>query len=128
MKKRYKAFSRICINVRLKSGKYFHVAFDRHSDGTSTFITDNKDVIKGLESHEWFGKAFCLDAILEDVATTQEEATQEEVELVEIEVADYQEAKEYLAEKKGVSRTLMRNISAINEQAEKNGIKFKIAE
>mgnify|MGYP003445285978 CR=1 FL=1 len=128
MKKRYKAYKCIHMNVRLRSGKYLHVSFSSHSNGSSTYSTDNKDVIEALENHVWYNKLFMLDAIIEDKVeekVEKKEESQKAKEIQVIKVADMGEAKEYLASTFGIARTSLRGVQAIKDQAKAYGIEFE---
>lgn len=136
MIKTYKASTNVSINVVLSSKKNLHVSFVPLSNGSSTFTTDNEELIRAIESHYNFGKLFRLWSATDKNVKKQEEgpaneesdAEEEQTEdtLKEVTVSDLSAAKDYLADKLGISRTALRSKKAIDEQAAANGIKFNI--
>lgn len=136
MIKRYMAYSHVCINVALNGGGVLHVAFEPITGGGSVFYTADSQVQEALENHNRFGKLFFLDEeISEEVQGEKEKETpvSEEAKdgdndtqgtLQEITVTCADDAKDYLSEHFGVSRTKMRSIKAIQEVASVNGIVF----
>lgn len=144
MIKTYKANTNVSINVVLASKKNLHISFVPLSDGSSTFTTDNEYIMKAIESHYNFGKLFRLQKVSETAKATETTKTTEEDrdkgdsgnsndngnsgELEKVTVSDYGAAKDYLADKFGVSRTAMRSVKAITEQALAHGIEFEVME
>lgn len=132
MKKTYKANTHISLNVVLSTKKNMHITFVPLSNGSSTFTTDNEEIINAIEHHYRFGKMFRLESVVDDSeersVKSEEEAISaeatEESDLKQVAVSDLAAAKDYLADKCGVSRTVMRSKSAILEQAKAHGIEF----
>lgn len=132
MKKTYKANTHISLNVVLSTKKNMHITFVPLSNGSSTFTTDNEEIINAIEHHYRFGKMFRLESVVDDSeersVKSEEEAISaeatEESDLKQVTVSDLAAAKDYLADKCGVSRTVMRSKSAILEQAKAHGIEF----
>lgn len=143
--KTYKANTNVSINVVLASKKNLHISFVPLSDGSSVFTTDNADVQRAIESHYNFGRLFRLkderrsqkmnEVVSEAVAMTKEEdespkredAVDGDVDdgvLRKVQVSDLSDAKDYLAESFGVSRTAMRNAKSILDKAAECGIEF----
>lgn len=63
MIKTYKANTNVSINIVLASKKNLHISFTPLSNGSSTFTTDNEEVMKAIESHYNFGKLFRLFSV-----------------------------------------------------------------
>lgn len=182
MIKTYKANTNVSINVVLPSKKNLHISFVPLSNGSSTFTTDNEDIMNAIECHYNFGKLFRLHSVqgeskkkatkavempakkeekAEDkpadnpnpTPTPAEDATvidndnegedtnedgedneqddnsstegaDTDTELKQVTVSDLAAAKDYLADKFGISRTALRSKKAIVEQAAANGIEF----
>ena len=61
--KTYKANTNVSINVVLASKKNLHISFAPLSNGSSTFTTDNEDVMDAIERHYNFGKLFRLHSV-----------------------------------------------------------------
>lgn len=129
--KTYRAKTAVSLNVVLPTKKSQHIAFTPLSNGGSTYTTDNEMIQQALESHYRFGSLFRLYSTRDtskNTTTIVEEkkvaSTKQATALTQITVSDIAAAKDYLAEKKGVSRTLMRSTAAILQQAKAHGIEF----
>ena len=146
MIKTYKANTNISINVVLPSSKKnLHVAFVPMSDGSSVFSTDNEEIQKGIESHYKYGSLFrfvepsntkklqnapAKSKTNEETAPVEAEGMDENGEskdgtAVKVTVTDLASAKDYLADKFGISRTSLRSAKTIMEQAAAHGIEFE---
>ena len=134
MIKHYISDSHIAINVTLESGESIHLSFIALSNGGSVFSTDNEDLQKAIEQHYRFGDLFNLDHI-EEVKNTSETANEDDGHssvgesksdnIHKIAVNDLGEAKNYLADTLGISRTSLRSLKTIVEVAKANNIEFE---
>lgn len=131
MRKIYKAKTNVSINVVLSNKKNLHILFNPLSNGSSTFSTDNEDVMNAIERHYNFGKLFRLDSVVDDTKPSEEVVEKAEIKdaaegtgLKRVKVSDIASAKDYLADTCGISRTALRSVKAIMEQAAANGIEF----
>ena len=128
--KKYRANTNISINVVLPSKKNLHISFIPLSDGSSVFITDNKDIQNAIENNHNYGKLFRLvesyDKANQAAAKPDNEidSTDEVNTVTEIKVSDISAAKDFLADKFGVSRTALRSTKVILDKAEELGITF----
>ena len=119
------------MNVPLEGGGNCHVTFTPRTGSGSVFYTDNEKIQKGLEKHPRFGKLFYLDKIEEkqdkisagEPLSTQTE-TKTEGGMKELEFAVVEDAKDYIADKFGVSRSKLRTKAECEAAAEANGIKI----
>lgn len=153
MIKTYKANTNVSINVVLPSKKNLHISFTPLSNGSSLFTTDNEDIMRAIESHYNFGRLFRLHSAQDESEkksakaaenpknkeTQTTGATQENEDdgqdgeatgkngtvLKKVKVSDLSAAKDYLADTFGISRTALRSMKAITEQAAANGIEFE---
>lgn len=133
MKKYYSSDSHIAINVLLENGNSMHIAFTPISNGGSTYNTEEKVIQNALENHYRYNDLFVLDReedtnapIEEPTQNTEEDPNQaEESNIRKVKVNDLGEAKDYLAETFGVSRTSLRGQKAILEAAKANNIEFE---
>jgi hypothetical protein len=152
MIKTYKANTNVSINVVLPSKKNLHISFTPLSNGSSLFTTDNEDIMRAIEKHYNFGKLFRLHSMQDESekinAKTEENLQDKEIPTVDnqvtgedsqdgettdgndptlkkVKVSDLSAAKDYLADTFGISRTAMRSMKAITEQAAANGIEFE---
>lgn len=131
MIKHYKAKTDISINVVLKNGANMHISFTALSDGQSEFYTDNKDIQDALERHYRYGKLFkCIGvkdiSSVKSIPSKEEDADAEPSnEIVKIRVNDLSEAKDYVADNFGISRTLLRSKKSIIDAAAIHNIEFE---
>ena len=146
MIKTYKAKTNISINVVLPcSKKNLHIAFVPMSDGSSFFSTENEEIQKGIEGHYKFGSLFKFigaansdgrkhasyksktnkDTPQVETEEIDKNGEKEAVTIIKVTVPDLASAKDYLADKFGISRTSLRSMKAIIEQAAIHGIEFE---
>ena len=129
--KHYISDSHIAINVTLDGGESMHLSFIALSNGGSVFSTDSEELQNAIERHYRFGDLFTLDHI-EEPKNTSETANEEYTSVKESEdgniqkitVNDLGEAKNYLADTLGISRTSLRSLKTILEVAKANNIEF----
>ena len=132
MTKHYISDSHIAINVTLDGGESVHLSFIALSNGGSVFSTDSEELQNAIERHYRFGDLFTLDHI-EEPKNTSETANEEYTPVKESEdgniqkitVSDLGEAKNYLADTLGISRTSLRSLKTILEVAKANNIEFE---
>lgn len=131
MTKHYSSDSQIAVNVVLSSGKSMHVSFTPLSNGSSVYSTDSEDVQEALERHYRFGSLFVLDhsddpdGSVDSEVDTGPGTDHKGEDFKPVKVSDIGEAKDYLADTFGVSRTSLRSQKAILEAAKANGIVFE---
>lgn len=132
MTKHYISDSHIAINVTLDGGESVHLSFIALSNGGSVFSTDSEELQNAIERHYRFGDLFTLDHIEEPKNTSEtanEEYTSvkksEDGNIQKITVNDLGEAKNYLADTLGISRTSLRSLKTILEVAKANNIEFE---
>lgn len=131
MTKHYISDSHIAINVTLDGGESMHLSFIALSNGGSVFSTDSEELQTAIERHYRFGDLFTLNHI-EEPKNTSETANDEYTSVKESEdgniqkitVNDLGEAKNYLADTLGISRTSLRSLKTILEVAKANNIEF----
>ena len=130
MKKQYKSKSQVSINIKVGAG-HAHISFTQQMNGGSVYYTEDEEVQKGLETHPRYGKLFKFAGVIEEKAEeeTPKSATEDKGDdAVTVHVTDINEAKDYLCEHYGVSRTKLRSAKAIEAEAAARGIKFVTAE
>lgn len=132
MTKHYISDSHIAINVTLDGGESVHLSFIALSNGGSVFSTDSEELQNAIERHYRFGDLFTLDHIEEPKNTSEianDEYTSakesEDGNIQKITVNDLGEAKNYLADTLGISRTSLRSLKTILEVAKANNIEFE---
>ena len=128
--KRYYSVSRISLSVLRASGKSARVVFDPITGAGSDLVTSDKELQADLEKHYQFGTMFFLDekfaAKQEEQQKTKRKAMDVKVEqkIEEVTITCLDDAKEYLSDRFGISRTKMNSMKAIEEHAKANNIKF----
>ncbi len=130
--KSYKATTSLSINIVLPSGANKHIVFSPVTDGSSIFYTPDPDIQWGLEHHHKFGKLFTLTAPdpihakPSSVITSQSSSPASILpsKLTIVKVTDLDDAKDYLADKFGMSRTKLRSRDSIESAAKQVGVKF----
>lgn len=128
MTKTYRSDTSISVNVLLPSGGSMHIPFHTHSNGSSTYVTADADIQAALEKHSRFNGLFRLAGAVDETAAEQKAEVPEEKGKDTVKVSDMAAAKDYLAERYGVSRTLMKSNRSILDQAASHGIEFEFAD
>ena len=139
-KKIYTSKSEISIKVVLSNGNTVRVAFTPRTLGSSVYITEDAELQKAIESHKEFGMLFVCDesrseAVSDDASKeateSQEGESKETDEAVQpagpktIAVSSIQEAKDYLSDKFGISRSSLKSREAVERAALENGVVFE---
>lgn len=128
MLRRYEAKTEIGLTV-VRDGKNVHVSFRPKTGGGSVFATDDDELAKGLENHWRYGKLFKKVSETEETPSKAKEAAKPVPEVPkqrEMTFSDYEDAKDWLVEQFGLSRTKLRSMSAIEAAAAQNNIKLVI--
>lgn len=136
---KYKAYTTLSINV-LKGATPYRIKFSASVNGSSIYVTYDKDIIRALKKHPQYNKAFfpigTEDVDMEDetedpkehkIETQDDQQTEEknDKETIIVEVDSPQDAKDYLREHHNVPVSSMRSKAKIRIEAEKRGIVFK---
>lgn len=129
MKKKYISHSHVSINVVMptsKGQKSVHVSFTPLTGGGSMYITDNKDMQTALEHHSRFGRLFKIDIYYKDEPVQKKPVEKTPEAIIEtVNVASLEDAKEYLVNRFGISRTKLRSKKQIMDAAEAHNIEFE---
>ena len=136
MIKKYTSKSTIAINVRLGDGKNIHVSFGAVTGGGSVYYTNDKALQAALEKHHQYGRLFKLQETIDEQPASVdspeggEEATARPTDTLHadagsmVHVDGLDDAKEYLCEHFGISRTKLRTKKSILDAASSSGIAF----
>lgn len=128
MEKVYKAKSHVSINVIMPNGKSRHVTFNSLTGGGSMYSTSDEDMQSALETHHNYGVLYKLDKVVDETKVEVKPKAQpkvQEPEVKTVKVASLEDAKEYLVDKYGISRTKLRSKKQIMEAAEAHNIEFE---
>lgn len=130
MVKKYSAKSCVSVSVKMPTGGTTHITFTPKSNGGSVYYTVNPNIQKGLESHPKYGKLFTLDKQQPKQENIQAQAKAQKAEIAkkpsvrEIEMAIVEDAKDYLANKFGISRSKLRTKAECEAAASAHGLKI----
>ena len=128
MFKTYQGYSDLAFNVKVEGGMR-RIVFDAQSRGTSIYSTRDTKEQKAIESHYWFKDKFWL---LEEVDEKKLEAEAKkkaaakakkaEDEKKTHQVEDIADAKDYLADTFGISRSKMKTREDVLAIAKENNV------
>lgn len=124
MTKFYKSKSRLSISLVFENGTRKHISFEAKTGGGSTYSSDNIDEQKALESHPYFGKMFS-EFVPPQPKRVEKSPSSNIGGVITVTVTDIVEAKNYLADRFGISRTKLRSKQAILDAAVENKIRFE---
>ena len=120
------AFSVMVGNERMR------IVFEGKTMGSSVYITRDPKVQKAIESHYWFNDKFFLAESIDEkkeaaeakkkaAAKTKKKVDEKKTHIV----TDVEDAKEYLADAFGVSRSKMKTKEDILAIATEKGVKLE---
>lgn len=131
MFKVYQAGSDLSFSVKMKNGQR-RIVFEPQSHGTSVYSTRDAEEQKAIEKHHWYeDKFWILEAVDEKKQAAEAKkkadaaAKKKEDEKETHYVEDLQDAKDYLAEKFGVSRSKMKTKEEILTVAQEKGVELE---
>lgn len=131
MLKTYQGNSDLAFNVKIDEG-YKRIVFDGQSLGTSIYSTRDVKEQKAIESHYWFNDKFWLEETVDEKkleAEAKKKAAARTKKIVEEKktycVTDIADAKDYLADKFGVSRTKMKTKEDVLAVAKEFGVELE---
>lgn len=121
------AFSVMVGNERMR------ILFEGKSTGSSVYMTRDPKVQKAIESHYWFNDKFFLAESIDEkkeAAEAKKKAAAKAKKKVADEkkthvVTDVEDAKDYLAETYGVSRSKMKTKEEILAVAQEHGVELE---
>lgn len=144
MKKTYTSTSEVHLSLQLAEGQRRRVSFRPKSGGGSTYSTSDPAEQNALERHHYFNRVFTLSVVsgegrqpvgrlasspkpsgsVAKAGGTVSSAEENGSKLQAVKVSCADDAKDYLADKFGLSRTKLRSKSAILAAAKEHGIEF----
>ena len=124
----FKASTLLCFGVTLSDGNRVRVVFTPLTGGGTIFYTDDNELAEALERHPYFG-----DLFEKENTTTSEESSEESVApeggvdssvggVSPVSFVHEEDAKEYIANKYGVSRTRLKTRASIEKVASELGM------
>lgn len=139
MTKKYIAKTHVSLTVYFENGGSKHVSFNQLTGGGSIYYSSSEAEQNALESHSKFNRLFKLDSIIDNekpiekkpLAPSKEENAKSMGAspiiapiIRQVTVASLPDAKEYLANNYGVSRSKLRGEASIKAAAAANNIEF----
>ena len=129
---KYQAGTDLAFSVMVRNER-MRIIFDGKSVGCSVYMTRDTKVQKAIESHYWFNdKFFLVESIDEkkEAAEAKKKAAAKAKKKVADEkkthvVTDVEDAKDYLAETYGVSRSKMKTKEDILAIAKEKGVELE---
>ena len=123
MTKRYKSSAHLAINIVMESGVNVHLSFKPLTGGGSYYITDDEKMQEAIERHRSYNVLFVGQEVVE-LPKAAPVAKEEPKGPKQITVSSLDDAKDYMAERFGYSRTKLRSKAAILAAGEEHGIEF----
>lgn len=131
MLKTYQGNSDLAFNVKVEGGLK-RIVFDGQSHGTSIYSTRDVKEQKAIESHYWFKDKFWLEETVDEKkleAEAKKKAAARTKKIAEEKkiycVTDIADAKDYLADTFGVSRTKMKTKEDVLAVAKEYGVELE---
>lgn len=132
MYKKYQAGTDLSFSVMVDNERV-RVVFDGKTMGCSIYGTRDEKLQKAIESHYWFNdKFFLVEAVDEKkeaaeakkraAAKTKKKAAEEKKSHI---VTDFEDARDYLAETFGVSRSKLKTKEDILSIAKEKGVELE---
>lgn len=116
--------SHVALSVPLEKGNA-HISFIEKTGQGSVFYTDNEKLAKAMRKHPKFGKLFREEEIKEEAkeeVPDTPDATDNGTKQPEVSFSNNEDAKEYLADRFGVSRSKLRTRQEMEEVAKANNL------
>lgn len=127
MLKKYISKSDISISVIMEKGGSIRVSFSPVTGGGSVFYTEDEAVQNAMEKHHSYGDLFFDDNDFVAIQKQPKEKVdhiEEESARKEVHVTDIDDAKDYVCEHFGVSRSKLKTKNSIINMGKSYGIEF----
>ena len=129
---KYQAGTDLAFSVMVGDER-MRITFEGKSTGSSVYMTRDPKVQKAIESHYWFNDKFFLAESIDEkkeAAEAKKKAAAKAKKKVADEkkthvVTDFEDAKDYLAETYGVSRSKMKTKEEILAVAQEHGVELE---
>ncbi len=121
---KFRAKTHIGITVNVKGG-HVHITFTELTGGGSIYTTENKVIAEALRKHPKFGKLFTEQEVKEETAKQQELEQKKADDRAKQSIKEFacvEDAKEYMADTFGISRSKLRTRGDIEKQATGRGV------
>ena len=117
--------SHVALSVPLEKGNA-HISFIEKTGRGSVYYTDNEKLAQALRKHPKFGKLFREEEVKEEETKVEAPDSTETIDdgnkQPEVSFSNNEDAKEYLADRFGVSRSKLRTRQDMEEVAKANNL------
>lgn len=116
------------MNVIMPTGKSMHLSFVPLTGGGSMYSTSDENMQSAIETHHNFGVLYKLDKVVDETKVEvkpKEQPKVQEPEVKTVKVASLEDAKEFLVDRFGISRTKLRSKKQIMDAAEAHNVMFE---
>ena len=127
---KFRAKTHIGLSINTKGG-HAHITFCELTGGGSIYTTENKEIAEALRKHHKFGKLFTEQEVKEETAKQQELEQKKADDRAKQSIKEFacvEDAKEYMADTFGISRSKLRTRGDIEKQAAGRGITIQWAD
>lgn len=124
---KYQAGTDLAFSVMVGDER-MRIVFEGKTMGSSVYMTRDPKVQKAIESHYWFNDKFFLAESIDEKAKKKAAAKAKKKVADEKKthvVTDVEDAKDYLAETYGVSRSKMKTKEEILAVAQEHGVELE---
>lgn len=122
MLKKYASNSEVSLSVPMAGGGSVRVTFSPVTGGGGVYYTEDEELQAAMEKHAKFGKLFHEEEIPDEQEEETDSADADAQEEVTFEANCTNDAKDYLCERFGASRTKFRTRAACDEFAKAHGV------
>lgn len=119
---KFKSNTHVCLNVVLSNGSNKHISFTELTGKGSVFYTDSQEIANALRNHHGYNRLFREEQEVEKKPAEEKQEVKAEPNKKVFACND--DAKDYFADRYGVSRSKMRTRTSIDEVAK--GLGFEI--
>lgn len=127
---KFRAKTHIGLSVNTKGG-HAHITFCELTGGGSIYTTESKEIAEALRKHHKFGKLFTEEEVKEETVEQKQEEQAAAVTRAQQAVKEFacvEDAKEYMADTFGISRSKLRTRGDIEKQAAGRGVTIQWAD
>lgn len=122
MLKKYASNSEVSLSVPMAGGGSARVTFSPVTGGGGVYYTEDEELQAAMEKHAKFGKLFHEEEIPDEQEEETDSADADAQEEVTFEANCTNDAKDYLCERFGASRTKLRTRASCDEFAKAHGV------
>lgn len=135
--RKFSSNTHVCINVITGPNQNAHVSFTELSGKGSVFYTEDEKLADAMTKHARFGKLFrevpidaeaATAAVAADKEEPADDGAQKDISGLTQSFSNIEDAKDFLAERYGISRSKLRTRAAIEVAAKGAGVTIEWTE